>query len=143
MLDAEVQTAKKPIADENLRHVMLQCLSTQGNENVLKYAIAEKILKAGQSLEEWPLDQVAIGEGQIRTLQTKIAAHFAAKAPAKSSWQDFKIPFGKDECKPLGSLRKIAVLSYWTDLTSPALLKAHPEFRKALDAAGRYFKFEK
>lgn len=139
--------AKKPKANEELKHVMLQLLSTQGNANVLQYALVKGILKAGQQLEEWPLDKVAIGEAEIRKLQLEIQEHFA---PAKEAmnWKTFEIPFGGMKGKKLSELPKEDVSAYWTafdeaqTINAPTI-KKYPQFKIALDEAALHYGFQK
>lgn len=137
-------TAKtsKPKADENLRHVMLQILQTQGNPNVLAYAIANGILKEGQTLDEWPLHAVAVGEREIRQLQIKIQEHFAKPVEA-GDWKRFEIPFGGMKGQKLGELSKENAAGYWEVVCedASAIGKKYPEFKNALDEAGKLFNF--
>lgn len=143
-LDAENFRTSKPLATEDQKHVMLQCLTVQGVKNVMNYAVHEGILKEGQTLDDWPLEQVAVTESQIKALQAKVEA-FYQPAPAKKpiSWKDFPVPFSSLEGKLLGKLKKHDLESLWNDVSSPLLTKTYPEFRAALDEAGKAMKFKK
>ena len=133
---AQPRTKKKKIvADENLRHVMLQCLSTQGNENVLEFAIAEKILKKVQTLEEWPFDKVVMGEKPIRDLQLRIQKFFNPD-PKIKSWRDFQISFGSMKGKKLGEFDKEAIAGYFLDIDQ---LRGHEDFKVAIKEAAAHF----
>ena len=137
---------KRPHVDENLKFVMLQCLSTQGKENVLAYAIHEKILTAGQMLEDWPLEKVAVGEKEIRALQLKIQEHFAPKKSDAGDWRNFEIPFGSQKNKKLGDLKTEIVAAYWEEISpmkgAPGF-QSHAAFREALNAAAKELHFQK
>ena len=139
-----VSPVQRPKADENLRYVMLQCLSTQGNENVLAFAIAEGILKPGQVLDEWPLDQVSVGESEIRKLQIRIQKAFE-KPAAEADWKETTVPFGGMKDQKLGGLKPDEIAGYWEvaeDEKSP-IGKKYPKFKSALDAAAKFFNFQK
>lgn len=135
----------RPKADDNLRHVMLQLLSTQGNKNVLAFAIAEGILTEGQVLDEWPLDKVAVGEREIRQLQLKIQKHFE-KPPQAGDWKEFIVPMGAMKGQQLGKLDKEDIAGYWGVFTDPAnapVMTKYPDFKTALEAAGAEMNFQK
>ena len=139
-----VSQSQRPKADENLRGVMLQCLTaTSTAENVLKFAVAEGILKEGQPLEDWPLSEVAITESEIRKLQIKIQDHFA---PAKEAinWKTFEVPFGGLIGKKLGNVEKEAVAELWAGFQDPKMAgaaKKHSQFKIALDEAAAHYGF--
>ena len=142
--ETPVAKPSRPKADENLRHVMLQILGTQGNENVLKFAVAEGILKDGQTLDEWPLEAVAVGEREIRQLQIKIQKFFA-KAPEAGDWKSFEIPFGGMKGKKLGELSREDVAGYWDVVCEDgsAIGNKHPAFKNALDEAGKVLNLQR
>lgn len=142
--DAPTVKTKKPKANEELKHVMLECLKTQGASNVLQFALVKGILKPNQTLEDWPLESVAIGETEIRKLQLQVQEHFAPAQQALN-WKTVKIPFGGAEGKALGECDKETVSGYWSSFTDklfPSAVKKHPEFKIALEEAGRFYNFQ-
>jgi hypothetical protein len=143
--ETPLPAAVKWTATDDDRFVMLQCLSTVGKANVLKFAIAEGILKEGQTLEDWPLDQVPNGERGIRALETRIAAKFAPQ-PVKIEWQDALVPFGSMKGKRLGEVEKSVLAGYWEAFDGQNVNKSNPvhvAFKKALDSAAKHFNLTK
>lgn len=126
---------KKSKVDDDMRHVMLQCLSTQGNDNVLKYALEKKILKKGETLNDWPLKKVAVGERAIRELQNEIQKFFNPE-PNIKSWRDVPMPFGSMKGKKLGELDKEVVAGYFDGIDQ---LKGHDDFKTAMKEAAAHF----
>lgn len=144
--DAPKVKDKKPKANENFRHIMLEMLSTQGNANVLQYALVKGILQPNQNLQDWPLDKVAITEQEIRKLQIAIQEHFAPAQQALN-WKTFEIPFGGMKGQKLSDVAPEAVAGYWSafdekNTINAPTIKKYPEFKKALDEAALHYNFQ-
>lgn len=132
----------KYTATEDDRHVMLQCLSILGNPNVLRWAISQNILKVNQTLDDWPLEQVALGERAVRALQTKIEADITPQKTRTGKWQDCEIPFGGMKGQKLGTLKPDDIAGYWTGMEG-VKKTFHPDFVQALNAAAKHLNLTK
>lgn len=136
------QKPAKEQATEDSRHIMLQILCAEcGNDNVLKYAIANAVIKAGQKLEDWPLEKVAITEGEVKAMTERVKKFLQTDKP-EVSWQQVEVPFGSRKGKKLGDLDKKTIWEYCKDFVPVKDNQTHLAFRKALDEAGQFNKFK-
>jgi hypothetical protein len=129
--------AKKYQPTEDDKFLMLQCLSSLPKDQVLKFAIEQKIIGFAQELEAWPLDKVVAGEVAIRKLQTQIIGSFPSAKPEPKSWQETEIPFGSMKGKKLGELAKDVLAGYW-EAMSTATITGQDDFKKALSDAAKF-----
>ncbi len=128
--------ARKYQPTEDDKFLMLQCLSTFPKDQVLKFAIEQKILSFDQELKDWPLEKVVAGEVAIRKLQTQIIGSFPSAKPEPKSWQDFEIPFGGKTGVKLADLHASEFAGYWE--ARETLPASHAEFKTALEAGGKF-----
>jgi hypothetical protein len=128
---------KKYQPTEDDKFLMLQCLSSLPKDQVLKFAIEQKIIGFAQELEAWPLDKVVAGEVAIRKLQTQIIGSFPSAKPEPKSWQETEIPFGSMKGKKLGELAKDVLAGYW-EAMSTATITGQDDFKKALSDAAKF-----
>lgn len=128
--------AKKYEPTEDDKFLMLQCLSTLPKEQVLKFAVEQKILAAGQTLKDWPLEKVVAGEVGIRKLQTQIISSFPSAKPEVKIWQNFEVPFGSLKGKKLGELPAEEIAAYWE--VRKDIPASYANFQTALEDAGKF-----
>ena len=140
--ESRVDSLPKDEAD-NLRHIMLQWVCSESSKSdVLRYAVSNSIIPAGGELENWPSDKLAVSEFEVKKLSDEIVKFTKASAPSKG-WQECVVPFGANKGTKLGEHSKREIRGYWEAMKDASVVKAHPEFSEALQAAAKALKFKR